>query len=198
MTSTNGDIRRDFSFHKDVDVFLQDFKNHTELTFGEKASTYLDELTYMGSLCQSYRELGTGYGASMVAAMLGGAVKEIECVDIDFIHFDLQSEMIINFARDNVISVYNKVDDSISTALWDPEPMTTGFLLIDTVYTYDMVTRQLNCWCDFTNKYIMIRGTRNPAVQSAVNDFLKRRSEWHIKQVFSDRLDTIGFNIISK
>lgn len=177
----------------------QNITDHYETSLNQLAQGYVPEyVKYLPHIreymkeCNSYRELGTNQGASAAAVLLE-KVPFVQLIDKSFSRLNPSKHYFEAYAKENNIEL-NLVE---SSSLEVNITRNTDFLFVDSVHKYNHVTKELNIYSPFVNKYIMIHDTVGyPGVGQAVVDFLKNTTEW--KQCFHYNHPKAGYTVLEK
>lgn len=59
-------------------------------------------------------------------------------------------------------------------------------LFIDTIHSYEQLSRELKLHSPHTTKYIIMHDTNMPEMQKAIREFLTGNLDWKVKEVFEN------------
>lgn len=139
---------------------------------------YMDEIS---KNCKHITEFGT---RSIVStwAWLYGCPHKIVCYDIkdpnEYIN-GVKEEFIMACQYHNVEFVFKK-ESTIET----PTIETTDLLFIDTLHTYDQVSKELELHGHKTNKYLCGHDTQLDEVRKAFDDYVKNKN---FKKIYDEK-----------
>lgn len=152
---------------------------------------YIRRLSYFLKHCDSYRELGTNQGGSASVALLE-KLKYYELIDKSFNRFNsIKSHFDEYQTKNNIEICYREI-----SSLEVKTDIITDFILIDSVHTYNHVTKEIKLYEPLTKKYIMFHDTVGfPRVGQAVRDFLNQTKNW---KLIEEQLVTPGYMVIER
>ena len=134
------------------------------------------------SECETIVELGMRAIVSTWALLAG---KPKMMLSVDIIHpmdFGADIQEVYQATEDEGINFIFAQQSSLDISL--PEH---DLLFIDTVHTYDQLSKELGKHSIFTKKYIIMHDTHHealPEMMQAIHDFLKENKEWEIAEKF--------------
>jgi hypothetical protein len=165
---------------------------------------HLKTLQYYSSQCSHVTEMGTRFAISTIAFIMGRPKKFIS-IDLNYDFFKPYESGIRNLAEEKGVEFVFRNDDVLKIDIEE-----TDCLFIDTLHTYEQLTKELNKHANKVKKWIILHDTvtfgfkneeyyTNANISSeldknaektglfpAVLDFIEKNSQsWIIKQHFT-------------
>ncbi len=149
-----------------------------------------DEISKILKGCDSYTELGVNQGATLAIAVLNG-IKNIKAYDIALTPYNVAAKHFNIYADENNINLGVHEADTLTVALDD-----TDLLYIDTMHTYDHLSKELKLHGGAAKKYIIFHDTfAQSGLKQAVEEFVNKSAEWNI---ITDCQINVGFMTIQR
>ena len=139
---------------------------------------HLPTLKQYASECRVIVELGMRDGVS-TWALLAGKPKEMVSIDIIFPKVDID---LYKITRAEGIEYYFWLGSSLEVKI------PCDLLFVDTIHTYDQLSKELKLWGNHVEKYIILHDTTSckEELEPAVNEFLEQNKQWSIDEVFEN------------
>jgi hypothetical protein len=151
---------------------------------GVDIKEHLDTLFEYAKQSDSIVELGVRYAVSTWAFILGEP-KKLTCVDIVPISHYSGNDNILNHVenacKDLNIDFEFIVADDLEIEL---EPC--DLLFIDTLHTYNQLTKELNLHGDKAKKWIIMHDTNMEELKFSIDGFLSRNECWEVERVYTN------------
>jgi hypothetical protein len=143
---------------------------------------HFDTLKKYASECDTIVELGVRYIVS-TWALLSGRPKKMVSVDIKHPSFyKAKIEDVYNACNIENINFSFVLSSSLDIVI-----DTTDLLFIDTLHTYDQLSRELKLHGNKSTKYIILHDTETfKEILPAINEFLTDNPHWEIKESFKN------------
>jgi len=139
--------------------------------------------------CASYAELGVNQGATLAAAMLGGALTATG-YDIDLSNYRLASRIFSNYATRNGVKLAVIEGNSVDITL---NPV--DVLYVDSYHSEDHLTKELALHSGQVRRFIICHDTNSRlGLRKAVRKFV-RSSKWRI---VNDCREGTGFTTLAR
>lgn len=176
---------------------------------------HLPTLKRYASECQSVTEMGVRFACS-TWAFIEARPKKITCIDIRYDFFEPSEKWVKKMCEFYNIEFIWKTDDSLKIEIEQ-----TDLLFIDTLHTFNQLSKELEKHHKFVSKYIILHDTttfghidesiyghasnivKSESVSStglrpALNNFLTKYSEWKIKEDFTNNNGLTVIERVSK
>ena len=149
---------------------------------------HLDTLLSYAKQSESIVEMGTRYVVSTWSFVLGQP-KKLICIDIDNVRHHLNP----------VVDICKSLDvdfQFIQGDILQVDIEETDLLFIDTLHTYNQLSKELNRHGNKAKKWIILHDTEifgkvaedgiDKGLQYAIDEFLTSNQNWFIKEVFTN------------
>jgi hypothetical protein len=180
-------ISGDFSYCKNLTEFYQDISALHNKEHGKDYCKVHDEIASLVS-GKRYIELGVNQGATLAAALLGGA-KSVRAYDININRFDPQRKLFEDFAKDQEIDFVCKKASSLDHSIVEE----CDILYIDTLHVWKQLSKEIQLWWKSAEIIICHDTNAKPDLRAGIDKTIKMNP---YLTLIEHNKDNVGYSVI--